>query len=94
MLAELPRRLADMEPRKRDAEIARLGIIAELDAISLYEQMANLAGDPGLKKVLEDIANEEKTHVGEFLEILKRLDPKQVEELEKGRKEVEELTKP
>ncbi len=93
MLSELPRRLADMDPRRKDAEIARLGIIAELDAINLYEQMANMASDPGLKRVLDDIANEEKTHVGEFLEMLKRLDPKQIEELEKGGKEVEELTK-
>ena len=93
MLSELPRKLTDMDPRRKDSEIARLGIIAELDAINLYEQMANLASDPGLKRVLDDIANEEKTHVGEFLEMLKRLDPKQIEELEKGGKEVEELTK-
>ena len=92
MLADLPRKLEGMDPKIKDAEIARLGIIAEFDAINLYEQMANLASDPGLKRVLEDIANEEKTHVGEFLEMLKRLDPRQVKELENGRKEVKELT--
>ncbi len=92
MLSELPRRLADMDPKMRDAEILRLGIIAELDAINLYEQMANLASDEDIKKVLEDIANEEKIHVGEFLEMLRRLDPRQVEELEKGKEEVKELT--
>ena len=92
VLQELPRKLEGLDPKLKDAEIARLGIIAELDAINLYEQMANLASDPGLKKVLEDIANEEKTHVGEFLEMLKKLDPRQIEELGKGKKEVEELT--
>lgn len=69
-----------------------MGIIAELDAINLYEQMAEMTNDPLLKKVLLDIAREEKTHVGEFLAYLVKLDPEQAEELEKGREEIEELS--
>jgi rubrerythrin len=38
-----------------------------------------------------DVAREEKIHVVEFQDLLLELDEKQVEELEKGRKEVDEL---
>ena len=74
------------------AEALRLSIIAELDAINLYLQLARAIDDPSIKKVFEDIAKEEKTHVGEFLAVLKTLDPEQVEELKKGAEEIKELT--
>ncbi|HIP74202.1 MAG TPA: rubrerythrin [Euryarchaeota archaeon] len=74
-----------------DAELARIGLIAELDAVNLYEQLAALAEDPLLKKVFLDIAREEKEHVGEFLELLKRLDSEQVRAIEHGAKEVREM---
>jgi len=73
-------------------EALRLAIIAELDAINLYRQFARSINDEKVKKVFEDIAKEEKTHVGEFLALLKMLDPEQVKELEAGEKEVKELT--
>ncbi|MDH5376271.1 MAG: rubrerythrin, partial [Candidatus Bathyarchaeota archaeon] len=44
-----------------------------------------------IKKVLLDVAKEEKTHVGEFQTLLLREDKQQVEELEKGKEEVEEI---
>jgi len=75
-----------------DKEILRVGLIAELDAINLYEQMANMAGNENVRKVLLDIAREEKTHVGEFLALLLKLDGEAVKELEKGKEEIEELT--
>ena len=77
-----------------DKEILRAGIIAELDAINLYEQMAAMTGNENIKKVLVEIAKEEKTHVGEFQALLLREDKEQVRELEEGKKEVEELTGP
>lgn len=72
-------------------EILRAGIIAELDAINLYEQMAAMTQDDEIQKVLLDIAKEEKTHVGEFLTLLIRKDGEQGKELEKGKTEIEEL---
>jgi len=45
--------------------------------------------DENLKEILLDVAREEKTHVGEFQTLLLKRDPEQVEEMEKGRKEVE-----
>ncbi len=73
------------------AEAIRLAIIAELDAINLYLQLAEAIEDEKVRRVFLDIAREEKTHVGEFLELLKRLDPEQAGELERGAREVEEL---
>ncbi|MGB2842764.1 MAG: demethoxyubiquinone hydroxylase family protein [Halobacteriota archaeon] len=67
----------------------RVGLIAELDAVNLYEQLAAMAEREEVKKVLLNIAKEEKTHVGEFQTLLLKEDKEQVEELEHGKKEVE-----
>jgi rubrerythrin len=75
----------------RDKEILRAAIIAELDAVNLYEQMAALAENAHIKTVLLDIAKEEKAHVGEFQALLLMVDEEQVIELAEGKKEVEEL---
>lgn len=73
-------------------EALRISIIAELDAINLYLQFARACGDEKVKRVFEDVAKEEKTHVGEFLSLLKKLDAEQALQLEAGEKEVEEVT--
>ncbi len=91
MLSQIPINLEKVTLKARDTEILRAGIIAELDAINLYEQMAALAQDPLIKKVLLDIAKEEKTHVGEFQAMLLSKDAEQVKELEEGKKEIEEI---
>jgi len=70
----------------------RFAIIAELDAINLYEQMASLSTDKNIRKILLDVAKEEKTHVGEFQTLLLREDKEQEKELEHGREEVKEIT--
>lgn len=74
-----------------DREMLRIGMIAELDAINLYEQLAAVAEDENLRRIFLDIAKEEKTHFGEFQTLLLRKDREQVEELEKGKEEVDEL---
>ncbi len=90
MMSDLPIDLEKVKKEKIDEEILRVGIIAELDAINLYEQLAAMAQSEDIKKILLDIAKEEKTHVGEFQALLLKLDKEQVEELEAGKKEVEE----
>lgn len=91
MLSQIPIDISKIKKEDLDREILRAGIIAELDAINLYEQMAALVNDKDIKKVLLDIAKEEKEHVGEFMTLLLRSDKEQVKELEEGREEVEEL---
>lgn len=87
MMSDIPKRIGK---ENIDAQIARVGMIAELDAINLYQQMAAMATDGKLRGVLMDIAKEEKTHMGEFQTMLLRKDKEQVKELENGRKEVED----
>ena len=91
MLAKLPAELDNLDPKTMDKEILRAGVIAELDAINFYEQMAAKASDPLIKKVLMAVAKEEKEHVGEFESLLFKLDPEQSQEYEEGKKEVEEM---
>jgi len=45
-----------------------------------------------IRKILLEIAREEKTHVGEFQALLLKEDKEQQKELEEGKKEVEEAT--
>lgn len=93
MLSRLPINLKNVKKEDIDKEILRAGMIAELDAVSFYEQMAAMTANENIKKILLDIAKEEKTHVGEFEALLVKLDKEYGQELEEGKKEVDELTK-
>ena len=89
----MPVDLDRVSKEDRDKEILRVGLIAELDAVNLYEQLAAMAEREEIKQVLLDIAREEKTHVGEFQALLLKEDEEQAQELEHGRREVEEIEK-
>ena len=91
MLSQIPTEVEKLKGKDLDKQILRIGMIAELDAVNLYEQLAAMTRNKKLKAMLLDIAREEKTHVGEFQALLLKLDEEQVEELEKGKREVEEL---
>jgi len=92
MMSKIPVKedLSKMKKEDVNNEILRVGMIAELDAVNLYEQLAAMTTDTNIKKMLLDIAKEEKTHVGEFQALLLNRDKQQVKELEEGRKEVKE----
>ncbi len=90
LLSKIPVDLQDISDENIDKEILRVAIIAELDAINLYEQMASLTKKRDIKTILMDVAKEEKTHVGEFQALLLRFDTQQKKELEAGAEEVEE----
>jgi rubrerythrin len=92
MMSQIPFDLKNIKKEELNKEICRVGIIAEYDAINLYEQMAAMTDNVGMKEMLLDIAKEEKTHVGEFQALLLKLDKEQVKELENGAKEVREKT--
>lgn len=93
MLSQLPINLAKNTKSDIDNQILRAGMIAELDAVNFYEQMAATTSSQKLKKVLLDIACEEKTHVAEFETLLLQKDKEQVQEHERAKKEIAELTK-
>ena len=91
MLSKIPIDLSTVAREDINKEILRAAVIAELDAISLYEQMAALTDNNEVKQVLLDVAKEEKTHVGEFQALLLKEDDQQEYELKMGQKEVEEM---
>jgi rubrerythrin len=91
MLSKIPIDLVRIKKEDLDKEILRSSIIAELDAINLYEQMAEMTQNENIRKLLLDVAREEKTHVGEFQTLLLMEDKEQERELKEGQKEVEEL---
>jgi len=93
MLSAEPVKLDKLKKEDIDKEILRLAMIAELDAVSLYEQLAAMTKNNAIKTILLDIAKEEKTHVGEFQALLLKLDQQQMIELENGKREVEEKTR-
>jgi rubrerythrin len=68
----------------------RFMIAAEYEAVQLYTQLAESTDNKLAISVLEDIANEEKVHAGEFLRLLKELAPDEYKFYEEGAKEVEE----
>jgi rubrerythrin len=92
LLSKIPINLEKIQTEDLNKEILRAAIIAELDAVNLYEQMAALTKNQHIKAILLDIAKEEKTHVGEFQTLLLMNDKQQEKELAEGKKEVEELT--
>jgi len=91
MLSQMPIRIEKVEKKLLDREILRVAIIAELDAINLYEQLAAATENKNIREVLMDVAKEEKTHFGEFQALLLKEDAEQVEELEKGEEEIKEI---
>ena len=93
MLSKIPIDLEKIKEKDLNKEILRAAIIAEFDAINLYEQMAALTDNKHLKVILLEIAREEKTHVGEFQALLLIYDKQQEKELSEGKREVEELTR-
>jgi rubrerythrin len=65
----------------------RQAIISELDATSLYEQMAASTSNPKLAKMFLDIAKEEKVHVGEFEAMLNIIDKENEAAVKDGHEE-------
>ncbi|WAM34062.1 ferritin family protein [Caldicellulosiruptor morganii] len=71
----------------------RLDIASELEAIFIYDAHVMATDDPIARKVIADIRDEEKAHVGELMTLLRILDPKEAEHFLEGEKEVREMIK-
>ena len=68
----------------------RDAIIAEEDAIKQYETVVDSTDNETAKKILQSIANEERVHIGELIELLSMLFDDEDKFLEEGRDEVKE----
>jgi len=81
-LPELTQPYIGLTPRKMNktelARAIRQDIIAELDAVALYEAHIDGTDDETAKRIIRHIVNEEKQHAAEFMVLLEYLDPDQV----------------
>lgn len=67
----------------------RDAINAENDAIKQYEVISDASGDQKASEVLQEIADEEKVHVGELQELLRHLGIGEQDFLDEGAAEVQ-----
>ena len=85
-----------MTPSRKltDRELARalrMSLAAEEEAITLYEALADATDNKLAAAILQDIANEEKEHKGEFQRLLDLLLPSEVKFMKHGAEEVDEM---
>ncbi|WIV12646.1 demethoxyubiquinone hydroxylase family protein [Proteiniborus sp. MB09-C3] len=69
----------------------RLDIAGELEAIYIYDAHVQATDNPIAKRVLADIRDEEKAHIGELMALLRILDPREGELFAEGEEEVREM---
>lgn len=69
----------------------RLTLSAEEEAVHLYEALADATDNELAKAVLQEIANEERVHAGEFQRVLNILLPDEEKWLSDGAAEVNEV---
>ena len=85
------------ERKLTDSELIRairFMVSAEYEAIQLYMQLAESTDNELAIDVLKDIADEERVHAGEFLRLLKELEPDEEKFYREGAEEVgEEIEK-
>ncbi|MDK2826464.1 MAG: hypothetical protein PWQ63_1736 [Methanolobus sp.] len=74
VFSDVPIELKNISEEDIDKELMRVAIMAEFDAINMYEQMANITENEDLKTILLDIAQEEKVHVAMFQTVLMEVD--------------------
>lgn len=85
--ANIPRKLSKEEL----IQAIRLDIAGEIEAIYVYDAHVQATDDPVAKKIIADIRDEEKAHVGELMSLLRILDPDEARHFEEGQREVQEL---
>jgi rubrerythrin len=69
----------------------RFLVAAEYEAVQLYMQLAESIDNELAIEVLKDIADEERVHAGEFLRLLRHLEPDEEKFYAEGAEEVEEF---
>ena len=83
--------IVDLPSPEKEHQMIRLAIIAEMDAINLYQKMAENTDNQNLKELFSDIAREEEVHFGEFEEALEILKPDFEKAEAEGEEEAQEI---
>lgn len=83
----VPRKLTKQEL----IQAIRLDIAGELEAIYIYDAHVQATDIELAKKVIGEIRDEEKAHVGELMTLLYALDPEEAVHFASGKAEVQEM---
>lgn len=84
-------------PAKKMSEVEvlraiKFAIASEFEAIQIYQQIMESVDDVRVKKVLAEIADDEKYHAGGLYKLLEILSPEDAKAYEHGQKEtIEDL---
>ena len=81
-----------LTPRELTRAI-RLALSAEEEAVHQYQAVADATDDPLAKALLNDIADEERVHKGEFQRLLNILLPDEANYLAQGAAEVNDWSR-
>jgi rubrerythrin len=77
--------------REELIQAIRLNIAGELEAIYIYDAHVQATDEPLARRVIADIRDEEKAHVGELMTLLRVLDPQEAARFADGETEVKEM---
>lgn len=69
----------------------RFSIASEFEAIQLYEQLRDSIENTDAKKLLDEVAHDERVHVGNFQYLLEKLSPDDKEDIIEGFEEAKEI---
>lgn len=72
-------------------QAVRLDIAGELEAIYLYDSHVQATDNVIAKRIISDIRDEEKAHIGELMTLLRLLAPDEAEHFASGEAEVREM---
>jgi rubrerythrin len=65
----------------------RLSICAEQEAVHLYDQIAEFTDNEMVKKLMIDVADEERIHIGEFQKLLELIGEGKADKVKEGEAE-------
>ena len=65
----------------------RLSICAEQEAVHLYDQIAEFTDNEMVKKLMVDVADEERIHIGEFQKLLELIGEGKADKVKEGEAE-------
>lgn len=86
--------LGNVERKMTDEELLqalRIDVAGEMEAIFLYDAHVQATENEAARKVLADIRDEEREHVGELITLMRHLDPTETQTFFEGKEEVQEM---
>lgn len=76
--------------REETIRAIRVSIKAEIDAVHLYDMIAEATEDERVAEIMRDVAQEERVHIGEFLKLLGEVYPEEISDYNRGAEEAED----